>query len=632
VLTNRIIVNNDVTGYYKYPFLTSTLPSTIFWHAVIFGLYGMGIGVGYAKGVLKLKGWVHDIFHSHDHSSHPSKHSKRSKSSTTNFQHLHNASENGDEEKGLYGVHPEERIPLVGNLQESKAKKTKKPTQSDICAKLHSWVHSVRSFSIKDEPRRAAVSGAIAGFLVGVIGMFVPHVMFWGEAQLQNLIDKGRTPLPIFGRNDDPNADLLTWGFCLINPDDEIAVAKGYGLGCSALITLSKIAVTGLSLGTGIIGGHFWGPLFTGCIASHFFTDFANFVAGLCGRKAALGSYPCVALLCTMGATHVVTFRAHTAIMLILTLTISAFNPEDNTRGFVAGDYSAVFPLLVVSVYVSLMISREYVTFYGTQRSRGDIMALPEVLCEPGKKGAPMFVKYDYEEDSAIASVANYGNDDGGEIMNSDEEDHFDGFASHNGTEKPDEEVTERISNSREDHRIVPSDLSAEEIERAFADANAGKSLNDSPPVTETIAQSSSEDKSNFTTDFGEGLSSSRLDQLLAQPFEKPKNPSKRDHRRVQSAAAVIVHQKVEMPPINQKGSHRRTESAMPRQVGGAVGAAALRKIETYGEVVDFQPSLMDQARARASSLHKRVPSHSRPSTRGHSRNSSMDSLGPDFY
>jgi hypothetical protein len=67
------------------------------------------------------------------------------------------------------------------------------------------------------------------------------------------------------------------------------------------------------------------------------------------------------------------------AIMLILTLTISAFDQGDSSgTGYTAGDYSAVFPLLVVSVFVSLMISRGTV-FYAAQRSRGDIMALPEV-------------------------------------------------------------------------------------------------------------------------------------------------------------------------------------------------------------------------------------------------------------
>ena len=53
------------------------------------------------------------------------------------------------------------------------------------------------------------------------------------------------------------------------------------------------------------------------------------------------------------------------AIILILTLTIDAFVPEDyalrNIK--VAGDYSAVFPLLTVAVFVALQISRK-TTFY----------------------------------------------------------------------------------------------------------------------------------------------------------------------------------------------------------------------------------------------------------------------------
>jgi hypothetical protein len=46
-----------------------------------------------------------------------------------------------------------------------------------------------------------------------------------------------------------------------------------------------------------------------------------------------------------MGSAHVVSFRAHTAIMLILTLTISAFDDEDSSAAGsgkgAAGDYSA---------------------------------------------------------------------------------------------------------------------------------------------------------------------------------------------------------------------------------------------------------------------------------------------------
>jgi hypothetical protein len=33
---------------------------------------------------------------------------------------------------------------------------------------------------------------------------------------------------------------------------------QGFSLGCAATIIMAKIFVTGLSLGTGIVGGHFW--------------------------------------------------------------------------------------------------------------------------------------------------------------------------------------------------------------------------------------------------------------------------------------------------------------------------------------------------------------------------------------
>ena len=117
----------------------------------------------------------------------------------------------------------------------------------------------------------------------------------------------------------------------------------GFGMGCSVLIAFAKIVVTGLSLGTGIVGGHFWGPLFTGCTASHFLTEFVRMLERHTGFGGTLAAYPCVTMLCTMGSAHVVTFRAHTAIMLILTLTISAFDGADPASAGAggAGDYSA---------------------------------------------------------------------------------------------------------------------------------------------------------------------------------------------------------------------------------------------------------------------------------------------------
>jgi hypothetical protein len=139
-----------------------------------------------------------------------------------------------------------------------------------------------------------------------------------------------------------------------------------------------------LSLGTGIMGGHFWAPLCVAVSASHFFVDLCNVMSDWIGFGAIFSMYPCVAMICIMGSAHVVTFRAHTAIMLILTLTIKSFSTI--LDGATAGDYSAIFPLLVVACYIPLTFTRNTV-FYKTQTCRGDILAIPQVLCMPGKEG-----------------------------------------------------------------------------------------------------------------------------------------------------------------------------------------------------------------------------------------------------
>ena len=261
-------------------------------------------------------------------------------------------------------------------------------------------LYSFGCLIIPEEKYRAMAAGAVAGFFCGWVAIFVPHTLFWGEAQLQNLIDKGRTPLPVFSSSTE---DMVSLGYCIIDTNDPAAIKAGFSVGCAALIAFSKTVTIGVSLGTGIIGGHFWGPLFVGCAASHLFTDLINIMAdhtGGLGRQ--LAAYPCLVILCTMGAAHVVSFRAHMAIMLILTLTISAFAPEDGNPYFgIAGDYSAVFPLLVISVSLSMILSRD-TFFYKEQRNRGDILATPEVLCEPGIQGAPLVVVHDEDSDDDL--------------------------------------------------------------------------------------------------------------------------------------------------------------------------------------------------------------------------------------
>mmetsp|Transcript_33132 Transcript_33132/g.76398 ORF Transcript_33132/g.76398 Transcript_33132/m.76398 type:complete len:651 (-) Transcript_33132:337-2289(-) len=343
VIVNRFVSGDEVTGYFTYPFLTETLPPHVFFMAILYGVLGSLSGVMYARLCLKLKGDVHHWFHEpHDD---------------------HHEDNNNHEES----------IPLVGTpgLLASSAKKVKR-----------------FQCYIKGEPRRAAFAGTIAGFIVGVICMFLPHLLFWGEGQLQTLIDRGHTPLPFFGRDGKPTEDLTAWGYCM---DEELR--GGNSLACYGIISVGKVVVTGLSLGTGIMGGHFWGPLYTGAAAAwffhYFFEQFFPFFP-------ALSEFPCVGILCIMGATHVVTYRAHTAIMLVLTLTIKNFLSEDDT-GTQAGDFAAIFPLLVVACYVSLILTQN-VIFYKEQRERTDIVAVPEVLCEPNKEGNPVFPVHSVEE------------------------------------------------------------------------------------------------------------------------------------------------------------------------------------------------------------------------------------------
>ena len=275
----------------SYPFLTTSLPSEIFTSAVVFGIFGALVGTVYLKTVLQLKHWVHDIFHVHDD------HGEEGEGSADAGKRTSTSTDTHDTDG--------EVTPL---LVISNIKNKKRDSQPSVRAeprfheRIAKFVQHYFCCVIPHEPSRAAASGVVAGAMVGVICMFVPHVMFWGEAQLQTLIDKGRTPLPVFGQEDEPTAALTALGYCMIDPDDSAAVRAGFGMGCSLIITIAKIVTTGLSLGTGIIGGHFWGPLFSGCAASHFLTDVTRLMDRTIGFGGGLAAYPCVTILCTMGS------------------------------------------------------------------------------------------------------------------------------------------------------------------------------------------------------------------------------------------------------------------------------------------------------------------------------------------
>jgi len=364
VLVNRMVTHDEVNGYFEYPRMNATLPSHVFYIAIVYGVVGLSVGSAYAEGCLFLKKWVHDWFHTHDKQ-----------------EHNHEESFNGNQD---------EKLPLMPDEKDSFYGKTEHKGENFV------GIGFLKNL-IAHEPLRSTVAGVLAGFLVGIICMFIPHSLFWGEAQLQTIIDRGKTTLPIFGSDEDPTAILTAYGYCIVDTEGDDAFV-GFGTACAGIISAAKILVIGLSLGTGIVGGHFWGPLYVGCAASHFFVDLWSSFSGLIGFGSVISDYPCVAMICIMGSAHIVTYRAHMAIMLILTLSIKSFSKVDDDE---VGDYSAIFPLLVVACFISLQVTKGKPIFYISQRCRGDIDAIPEALCVPYHEGS-VLEDYDDEDDSGL--------------------------------------------------------------------------------------------------------------------------------------------------------------------------------------------------------------------------------------
>jgi H+/Cl- antiporter ClcA len=681
VITNRLIVNSDVTGYFKYPFLATSLPSSIFTHAIVYGLYGCAVGTTYLVFVLWCKTWVHDWFHApreDHHEDDPTTENDDDYATTGELVTNGSPTDVASELDGLLSSQ-KKQFPVVESAQ-------------SLASKAKVWIPKVYSLGcvvLPQEAHRAALAGALAGFLCGWVAIFVPHTLFWGEAQLQSLIDKGRTPLPVIGQTGSPTVDMTALGYCLIDPMDPAAIKAGFSVGCAALISISKTFVIGLSLGTGIIGGHFWGPLFVGCAASHFFSDVVHLVSSWTGVGASLASYPCVVILCTMGAAHVVNFRAHTAIMLILTLTISAFSPEDGNPYFaIAGDYSAVFPLLVISVFISMIISRDMI-FYKEQRNRGDILAVPQVLCEPGMEGEPLVANFDSDDESDF-------DEDGVRGFPSDE-DVGDDPEEMDRLEGTEEEELARIAAAPSTVRNVTDGITQDDIEESFrraAESHAAtsrtlygsvdygsgsnpSSLRPSPvqsrgqspvrsnpvsarqsPLPRSTRASPSSVKGTIGVEvpfhtsgqlgtipppprsISPQFSSSRLDELLAMPLEQEpiqmrRSPPSNAHRRVNSLPLNFG----DSPPENlPQATESRVAAAAATKTTDSTRQRAnsysrrdlLVRVSSFGEV-NHQPSLMEQARMQAASTgHRRVPSLPRGRSSRKNSASSAAELGVD--
>ena len=404
---------------------------------------------------------------------------------------------------------------------------------------------------------------------------------------MKTLIDKGSTPLPIFGKSGDPTAILTAYGYCLIDPDDEIAKTEGFGLGCAGLMVITKIFVVGLSLGTGIPGGHFWAPLYVGCAASHFFTEIVSKFNRRFGFGKVLSMYPCVSVLCIMGSTHIVTYRAHLAIMLILTLTIKAFSAESGNSSVYdsSGDYSAIFPLLVVASFIPLMFTRSII-FYKKQRCRGDIIASPEVLCEPRKEGTPEYpIRNDieYESDFSGDNGSSYEID----YQNEEQEDPSIVSVGKLG-DFEDLKKSERVETTAG----TLSDTSSGSLPKL---SGRPVSLSSGPNVSslhlvETYqrptAQSYRQVKSgNEDQNSTSGFSNSSATQSVQQISSKKRAMYARSNSIERQVRDNSIERSIQPPSPRDNNSHGKK----------------LTRVNSFGEIYDFQPSLMHQARQRVS-------------------------------
>jgi hypothetical protein len=267
-----------------------------------------------------------------------------------------------------------------------------------------------------------------------------------------------------------------------------------------------------------------------------------------------------------------------------------------------------LFPLLTVAVFVALHISRQMV-FYEKQRSRGDIQAIPEALCEPGKEGKPLVMDYDGKLHTLDESDYDYetDSDDDSDTLNTEgnftlvnQDDIEANFLLENNNSKfpsPTLKTVKAISKPSVQLPVESSVLN--NPASGLIPAAKSTTLNSSSPrivCIEKRKKSKRKKKKRLEN----------LDKLLNGPIQSSTNTKK-------------------IPPSNNLGKekkssnrHRRTQSepfiledAMSDSSSSGCNSTkiwkkpVLKRVDSYGEVSQGQPSLMDQARRRAASFAK---------------------------
>ena len=285
--------------------------------------------------------------------------------------------------------------------------------------------------------------------------------------------------------------------------------------------------------------------------------------------------------------------RAHTAIILILTLTIDAFDPEGQEGGDakVAGDYSAIFPLLTVAVFISLQISRQHV-FYAKQRSRGDIQALPEALCEPGKEGKPMVMGYDghLHDIDSVEFDSDSDFDDFSESERTTQQDIEDQFqAAKIESQSQDSSELRSVGSGQENgtRPPLPGSIGTRSRMSSYSSDNslgsAAKVGSRPPrPMDGKLRRATSPKPTDGTSD-------TSLDQTVDR-----KPPKRKMHRRVNSAPVGMADF---VSP--RKGSFAHSAKGHRRKVSGDFK----QQVHVVGILDQENPDLLEQARQGASTL-----------------------------
>jgi len=281
------------------------------------------------------------------------------------------------------------------------------------------------------------------------------------------------------------------------------------------------------------------------------------------------------------------------------------------------------------------MTSRRF-KFYKTQRSRGDIIAVPEVLCEPGMEGRPMVVDYDVADNNVVedTSFTSIQRDSIEKQLHCPAD--IDSIRETDVDVGSDKETSPSPRSLPLDHpptnvRTVHEATTQRDIEyvseenRADIHGRVPQSFL-SPPRTPTPTppkdfipvtsnhisfEHCSKETAIATSSANSTLPFSRLDDVL-NPERKQTAPSltneRRRHRRTLSAPCPdpreISRRGISLERNNEERhsslqSRGSNSSSSPKR--NSSRGRGLVRIDSFGEVHEYQPFLLDQARTRRS-------------------------------